>query len=415
MAFFRLLMVSCLVLTGSALADDWPQFRGPDRSGVSKETGLLKTWPKEGPKLLWTFDKAGFGYSGPAVVGDRLYIMGGDKEKEYLHAHEAKTGKRLWSVEIGAFFNNAWGGGPRGTPTVEGDFVYALGGRGDLICVRADKGTKAWSKSLVRDLGGSIPNWGYTESPLVDGDNVICTPGGPRGTLAALEKKSGKVVWRSTGWKDLPTYPSVVVSTANKTRQYVQMTAKSVAGVDAKTGKLLWRFPRPARITVPTVIPTENFVYITSGYGAGCNLLELTSPTKYREVYDNKNMTNHHGGVILYEGHLYGYSDNRGWVCQNLQDGKIVWRHNRFPKGSLVYADGRFYCYAETNGEVVLIEASTAGWKEKGRLKLAGESKYPRPRNPNNFWTHPVVANGRLYLRDQEMLFCYDIKDPTSP
>ena len=192
-----------------------------------------------------------------------------------------------------------------------------------------------------------------------------------------------------------------------------QREAGAVVGVDAKTGKLMWRFPRAQRITIPNVVPAGNLVYVTSGYNFGCNLLELTSPTEYKEVYANKNMENHHGGVILLDGHVYGHNNTKGWVCQDLKTGAIVWQHRNFPKGSIVYADGCFYCYAETNGELALIEATTAGWKEKARFKITAESKAPRPpkRQSANFWTHPVIANGRLYLRDQEYLFCYDVKD----
>jgi outer membrane protein assembly factor BamB len=409
-----LLLPACLTLTGLTLAADWPAWRGPDRTGVSKEKGLLATWPAAGPKLLWTQEETGIGYAGPAVVGDRLFIMGGDGRKDYLYALDVKTGKKAWAAEVGAFYDNDWGGGPRSTPTVDGDLLYLLGPNGDLVCLNRDTGKRVWSVSLTGDLGGNVPNWGYTESPLVDGDLVIVTPGGGKGTLAALDKKTGKLAWRSGDWTDEADYASVVVSNAQKTRQYVQMAGASVGGVDAKTGKLLWRFPREHRITIPTPITFDNFVYVTSGYGVGCNLLELTSKTEYREVYANNNMENHHGGVILLYGHLYGHSDSRGWVCQKASDGEVVWRHNKFPKGSIAHADGHFYCYAQTDGTLARIQATTAGWRENGRFKIPHTSKSGREyRNRANIWTHPVIANGRLYLRDQEYLFCYDVKGAT--
>ncbi len=400
--FFFLLLV----------AADWPAWRGPDRSGVSSETGLLKTIPKEGPKLLWTYEDIGIGYSGPAVVGDRLYILGSDGKKDYLYALDIKAGKKVWSAEIGDFFHNDWGGGPRSTPTVDGELIYLLGPNGDLVCLTAENGKRVWSVKLTTDLGGGVPNWGYTESPLVDGDLVVVTPGGKKGTLAALDKKTGKLVWQSSDWSDAADYASVVVSNAQKTRQYVQMAATSVGGVDAKTGKLLWQFPRKHSITVPTPITFGNFVYVTSGYNVGCNLLELTSRTEYREVYANHNMENHHGGVILLDGHIYGYCDNKGWVCQRASDGEVVWTWRKFPKGSIAHADGHFWCYAETDGTLARIEATTAGWREKGRFKIPQQSKSGREYNyRSNIWTHPVIANGRLYLRDQEYLFCYDVKE----
>jgi outer membrane protein assembly factor BamB len=398
-------------VAGAAFAADWPQWRGPDRTGIAKEKGLRKDWSKA-PQLLWTHEETGIGYAGPAIVGDRLFIMGGDGKKEHLYALDVKTGKRVWSAEVGAFFDNAWGGGPRGTPTVVGDLIYTLGGSGDLVCLRADTGKLVWKKGLPGDLGGVVPYWGYSESPLVDGDHVVVTPGGKKGAVAALDRKSGKLVWQSKDWTDEADYASLVISTAHKGRQYVQMAQASIGGVDAKTGKLMWRFPRSQRITVPTPITFGNYVYITSGYSAGCNLLELTTPTKVREVYANRNMTNHHGGVILHDGYIYGHHDNRGWVCQDVKSGEIVWSSRKLGKGSIVYADGCFFCYAESDGTLAVIEATKAGWKEKGRFKIPRESKLERPpsRPSDNIWTHPVIANGRLYLRDQELLFCYDVQ-----
>ena len=393
---------------------DWPAWRGPDRTGVSSEKGLLKAIPKGGPKLLWTCEETGSGYAGPAVVGDRLFILGGDGKKEQLFALDVKSGKKLWTAEVGDFYENDWGGGPRSTPTVEGDFVYVLSAKGDLVCLKQDAGTPVWSVSLTKDLGGSVPIWGYSESPLIDGGLVVVTPGGGKGTLAALDKKTGKLAWQSADWTDSAEYSSAVVSNARKTRQIVQMTSASVAGVDAKTGKLLWRYPREHRITVPTPIVFGDFVYVASGYGAGCNLLELTSKTEYREVYEKAIMQNHHGGVILLDGHLYGYCDSKGWLCQRASDGEAVWSSRKFPKGSIAQADGHFWLFAEGDGSVARIEATTAGWREKGRFKILKESKEGRRYNSeSNFWTHPVIANGRLYLRDQEYLFCYDVKEAT--
>jgi outer membrane protein assembly factor BamB len=411
------LLLTAALAAGVAVAADWPQFRGPDRTDVSRETGLLRSWPPGGPKLLWTFDKTGIGYSGPSVVGDRLYLMGGDETKEYLFALDVRTGKKVWTAEVGPFYENNWGGGPRGTPTVDGDRVYALGGRGDLICVKASSGEKLWSKNYTRDLGGPLPTWGFTESPLVDGDQLLCTPGGAGGTVAALDKTSGKLLWRSKGWTDRAAYPSVVISNAGGVRQYVQMTERSVAGVEAKSGRVLWHFDRPARIVVPTPVCFDDYVYVTSGYGAGCNLLKLTRDGrdfKVEEVYANKNMQNHHGGVVLVGGHLYGYYERNDWVCQDARSGKIVWKSRKLGKGSLTCANGQLYLYGEADGTAVLLDVSTKGWSERGRFKITRQSALERPPNrPGaNIWTHPVVANGRLYLRDQEYLFCFDVKAP---
>lgn len=395
-------------------AADWPQWQGPDRSNVSTETGLLKQWPAQGPHLLWTFSNAGNGFSEPSIVGDRLYTMGADQSKEYLFAIDLKTRSKLWSTEVGPRFINDWSDGPRGTPTVDGDLIFALGGQGNLVCVKAGSGEKLWTKNMQKDLGGKMMSgWGYTESPLVDGDVVVCTPGGKQGTLAALDKTTGKVRWRSEDFSDDAGYSSLVISEAGGIRQYVQRTGKSVSGVAAKDGRLLWRFAHAANVAaIPTPIVSGNFVYSTSGYGAGCVLIRL-SPNgegiKAEEVYANKDMTNHHGGVVKVGDCLYGYSDRGGWMCMEFQTGKVLWKDGRkLGKGSVTCADGHLYCYSENDGTVVLIEASADGWKENGRFKIPQQTKLPRKRG--KIWTHPVVVNGRLYLRDQDLIFCYDVK-----
>src|SRR5262245_42084735 len=250
MKSISLMSMACfLSISLVARADDWPQWRGPNRDDVSKETGLLKSWPKDGPKLLWTFDKAGVGFSGPAVVGDRLYTMGGRDDKSFVFALDVKTGKEIWACPIGKVFKNGWGDGPAGTPTIDGDFLYALDRQGELICVETASGTKRWSVNLAKDLHGQMMSgWGYTESVLVDGDQVVCCPGGKEGTIAALDKKTGKVKWRSKELTDKATYSSLVPTEIGGVRHYVQLTYKgkqegqnigAIVGVAANDGKLL--------------------------------------------------------------------------------------------------------------------------------------------------------------------------------
>jgi outer membrane protein assembly factor BamB len=399
-------------------AADWPQWQGSDRTNVSTETGLLKEWPSEGPKLLWTISDAGTAYSGPAIVGDRLYTMGADETNEYLFAIDLQTQKKLWNTAIGPRLEQDRGDGPRGTPTVEGELIFVLGGQGNLVCVKASNGEKLWTKSMQRDLGGKMMSgWGYSESSLVDGELVVCTPGGKQGTVAALDKKTGDVRWRSKEFTDDAGYSSLVISEEGGIRQYVQRTGKSVAGVAAKDGSLLWRFPHTANVAaIPTPVVSGNYVFSTSGYGSGCVLIQLTpngQKIKAEQVYANKDMTNHHGGVVKVGDYIYGHSDRSGWTCLEFKTGKVRWKDDRkLGKGSITYADGHLYCYSEHDGTVVLIDASPEGWKEKGRFTIPQHSKLPRPsRQPrDNIWTHPVVANGRLYLRDQEMIFCYQVK-----
>ncbi len=415
-----LLAVCLAALLGPAGAADWPQWRGPNRNDISPETGLLKTWSRDGPPLLWTATDAGIGYSAPAIVGKRLYSIGDFGKSEQVFALDTQNGKKVWATEIGPRFDNDWADGPRSTPTVDGELLFALGGQGNLVCLETKTGKKRWSLNMRKDLGGEMMSgWGYSESPLVDGDKLVCSPGGAGGTLAALDKKTGKVLWRSKELKDRATYSSIIVAEVGGVRQYIQTThggqsEGAVVGVAARDGRLLWRVPREGYRTavIPTPIFHDNSVYVTAGYGAGCDLIKLipdATGTRAERVYTNKNLKNHHGGVVLVKGKIYGYSDGNGWVCQDLSTGKVLWEDkNVLDKGSLTFADGQLYCYSEKDGTVVLAEATPAGWKENGRFKIPRESKQPRKRA--KIWTHPVVADGRLYLRDLDLIFCFDIK-----
>ena len=392
---------------------NWPGWRGPDRTGVSSEKGLLETWPDAGPQQVWMFENCGIGFSGPAVVGDRLYIMGARNDREQLFCLDAGTTREIWSADVGEVFEIARGNGPRSTPSVDEDHVYALGANGDLVCVRARDGHRVWKASFT-DLGGTTPNWGYCESVLVDGDRVIGTPGGSGGAITAFDKKSGTILWRSKAFKDEAHYASPIAMEQAGERQYVQLTKDSIVGVRASDGELLWRSEWPGETAViPTPIHHEGQVFVTSGYGVGCKLVRLGEGHSVKDVYRNKKMKNHHGGVIFHEGHLYGYSDGLGWVCQDFATGEVVWREKKeLGKGAIAYADGHFYCFEEKEGIVVLIDASPQGWKERGRFQLKKDSKFRTDRWLH--WTHPVVTGGRLYLRNQELLFCFDVSKPSS-
>jgi len=420
-------LLVCLTVISAARADDWPQWRGPNRDDVSKEKGLLKTWPKDGPKLLWTYKDAGAGYSGMAVVGNRVYTLFADDKNEYILALDVEKGTKVWATDIGPRLSQGMGDGPRSTPTVDGDFIYALSGKGELACVKAKDGEKVWHVSLPSDLGGKMMSgWGYSESPLVDGDKVLCTPGGEKGVLAALDKKKGTVLWRSKGkitvketeknWSDGAGYSSIMPLTIKGVKQYVQMTGAGVAGVRADDGELLWWYEHAARTAaVPTPILHDNEVYITSGYLSGCALIKVSGEGKSfkaEKVYDNQNMVNHHGGVLQVGDYLYGYTggNERGlhaWICQDLKSGDMKWsEEKKLGKGSVTFADDRLYMYSEDSGTVALVEANPKEWKEHGRFTVPEKSKKHRP-----FWAHPTVANGKLYVRDQDLIFCYDIKD----
>lgn len=397
--------------TLTATAADWPQWRGPNRTDIGSEKGLLKSWPEGGPKQLWVFKDAGLGYAGVSIVGGKLFTMGLRNDGEELIAIDAKDAKELWSAKIGSILKNDWGDGPRGTPAVDGGFVYALGGQGNLICASIADGKIAWQKSM-KEFGGKTPGWGYTESVLVDGDKVLCTPGGSQGAIIALNKKTGETIWQSKDFTDGAQYSSIMATDLNGKRQYVQLTMKSIVGLDAANGSKLWSVEFPGRVAViPTPIISGNQVYVTAGYGVGCLSVKINPDNSVTGLYTNKVMKNHHGGVILIDGHVYGHSDGSGWTCQNFATGEEVWvEKNALRKGAVAYADGMLYCLAEDNGTVALVEASPKAWKEVSRFKLDPQTTQRKPQG--RIWTHPVVLNGRLYLRDQELLSCYDVKAP---
>jgi outer membrane protein assembly factor BamB len=397
------------VFAQSVSADDWPGWRGPDRTDVSKETGLLKKWPAEGPKRVWLNENAGLGYSGVSVVDGRLFTLGARDDAEQLICLDAATGEEKWATQLGPILGNKWGDGPRGTPTVDGTHVYAMGGTGHLICVQAEDGKKLWTVEMS-ELGGGKPNWGYCESVLVDGPRVVCTPGGSKGAIAALNKETGEVLWRSTELTNGAQYASIIPAVIHDQAQYVQLFQNELAAVSPEDGKLLWKTSWPGKTAViPTPIVSADHVFVTSGYGVGCMLVKIDADNKLEEVYFNKNMKNHHGGVLLLGEHLYGHSDGVGWTCLDFKTGEIVWNERgALGKGCVTSADGMLYCVDEGNGEVALVEASPNGWNEQGRFKLTPQTTQRSP--SGRIWTHPVVSNGKLYLRDQDLLFCYDVK-----
>jgi outer membrane protein assembly factor BamB len=404
------LVILFFLVLGNAYSGDWNQWRGPDRTDISDESGLLKKWPAKGPKLLWTFTEGGLGYAGVSTSDGKLFTMGARKGKSVLICIDIKKGKELWDLELGSIYQNGWGNGPRSTPTVDGKYVYAMNSNGDLTCASVAKGKKVWKRSM-QEFGGSIPKWGYAESVFVDEDQVIATPGGSQGAMVALDKKTGKLKWQCKGFTDGAQYSSVIKVDHYGEDQYIQLTMKTLAGVDCKTGKLLWKTAWPGKTAViPTPIYKDGFVYITSGYGSGCKLVKISKKNKVENVYSSKDMTNHHGGVILLDGYVYGYADRKGWVCQDFKTGTLKWQEKarEHGKGAIAYADGHFYCYCEKDGTLVLIDASPKGWKERGRFKLPRYSKQRKPRG--KIWMHPVISNGKLYLRDQEFIFCFDVK-----
>lgn len=401
-------LLAAIIPSISAMAGDWPQWRGPNRDDVSTESGLLKQWPAEGPKRVWIFDNAGMGYSGYSIAGGKLFTLGTRDGKEILIALDANTGKELWVSPVGDILGNGWGDGPRGTPTVDDDRIYAMNGTGNLVCAQASDGKLKWSKAMS-DLGGKRPGWGFTESPLVDGSLVLVTPGGDKGTMAALDKMTGEVKWQSAEITEGAQYSSIVPATLGGKKQYVQLVMQTLFGVDAETGKLAWRSPWQGRTAViPTPIVKGDEVFISSGYGVGCKKVAVKGG-EATDVFMNKDLENHHGGVLRVGDYLYGHSNKSGWTCMAFSDGAVKWTEkSALEKGALTCADGMLYCLGEKSGSLVLAEASPDGWKEHGRFKLDPQATNRNPKGA--IWTHPVIANGKLYLRDQNYIYCYDVK-----
>jgi len=398
----RLLL--CAVVANAAIAADWPQWRGPNRDAICTETGLLKTWPADGPALAWKATGLGEGYSTVAVVGDRLFTMGDIGDAQVL-CLDAKDGAPVWKAKVGKPGGNY--PGTRCTPTVDKGQVFALGQFGDLVCLDAASGKELWRKNLASDLGGKPGGWNYTESLLVDGDQVICTPGGGKGAVAALNRATGAVKWQTGAFTEGAQYVSPIVAEIGGVRQYVQMTMGAVIGIGTD-GAILWRVPRKgATAVIPTPVHKDGMILVASGYGVGCNMFKVTGSGRAfsaTQVYANTDLVNHHGGLVLLGDHVYGHSDKKGLVCMELATGKVAWSSGNVGKGAVLCADGLLYCRNEGGkGTMVLVEAKPDAFSEKGRFDQPDRSKA-------NAWAHPVLANGRLYLRDQDVLLCYDVK-----
>jgi outer membrane protein assembly factor BamB len=613
---------------------DWPQWQGPDRTAHSKETGLLKEWPTNGPPLAWKVNGLGGGDSTPSIAAGRIYGMANRGEDEVVWALSEEDGKEGWSVRIAPAHSQTFPQskeGPSATPTVDGDRLYVMGLAGNVVCLRAADGKLVWQWNLVTDFGGTLPAWSYRESPLIDGDKLICTPGSEGAMLVALDKSTGQTIWKtqmpgssesapgsasnsgggpggSTGgtasgvagtkdpnlfvsehWgmtafsKKVPngkyvaklyfaeTYQGItgpgqrvfsfdvqghkfkdfdiwlkaggpnkayvetvpievsngefriiftsqvenpaikaievipqgeaagVASSAGTVRinagasssftdssgqiwqpdsgfeggmtnpgmdgappalggapagaergrgrsgggfggfggpgssgaayaspiaidfdgqrQYVQLTAKALIGVAATDGKFLWQYERPANgmgINCSTPIYQDGMVFAASAYGAGGGAVKLSrdpnGAVNAKEVWSSKQIENHHGGVILHDGALFGSNGGNGGgylICLDFQTGDILWNERdsdkrRVRKGSVAFADGRIY-YRTEEGDLILIEPSRKEYLERGRFQQPERTKLPA-------WAHPVIANGKLYIRDQDTLFCYDVK-----
>lgn len=402
----KLLLVGAATLLSVAAiqAADWPQWQGPDRTGISKETGLLKQWPSNGPAVVWSAGGLGNGYGSMAVAGERVFVQGTRNGNSMVAALNRADGKEVWSKALGRAGDDSRGPGPRGTPTVDGDRVYVLSENGDLVCLKTD-GSQVWKRNILADFSGRQLNWLISESPLVDGAHLIVSPGGPGAGMVKLDKMTGKTVWTSKELSDPAGYSSAIVAVIGGVRTYLTFTAAAGVGVRASDGKLMFRYDRASNRTanITTPIFHDNKAFFTSAYNTGGGLVALSAQNDVvsaSEVYFTREMKNHHGGVVLVDGYLYGYNDSI-LTCLEFATGKMMWRDRSVGKGSVAFADGHLYLQSENN-VVGLAEATPTGYKEKGRFTIADKGL------PS--WAHPVISGGRLYVRNQDSIVAYDIK-----
>ena len=407
-AMKKLLALTLTLLFGSVVAAaDWPQWQGPDRNRISKETGLLAEWPEGGPPVLWTATNLGRGYGSMAVAGDRVFVQGANATTSVVIALNRADGKQVWIKPIGRAETRQrmdMGAGPRGTPTVDGDRLYVLTENGDLACLKTD-GSPVWQLNILKEFGGSQPPWMISESPFVDGPGLVVTPGGPKAGMVKLDKMTGKTVWVAKDLSDTAAYSSIVVADVQGVRTYMTFTADAGVGVRASDGKLMFRYAKAANgvANIATPIYTDNKVFFSSAYDTGGGLVDLTAQNgevKAKEVYFTRNMKNHHGGVVLVDGYLYGYNDAI-LTCLEFATGKMMWRDRSVGKGSVTYADGRLYIQSENN-RMGLVEATPSGYREKGRFEIPDKGRMS--------WAHPAISDGRLYVRNQDTMLAYDIK-----
>jgi len=407
-SFFAIVValgVAVSAQTPSSPSTDWPQWRGPERNGISKETGLLKQWPAGGPPRLWRVSNLGAGYGSLAIKGERIFLQMQVGRQSVVASLNRSTGQIVWSKPLGNSGNNDRGNGPRGTPTIDGDRLYALSESGDLACLQAADGATVWQRNILRDFKGSNIQWLISESPLVDGDHVIVSPGGRDATMVALDKMTGKTIWTSTGLSDEAGYASAIAGDVSGVRTYMTFTADASVGVRASDGKPMWKYTKAANRTanIATPVFVNGKVFFTSAYDTGGALLNLSAQggeVKATESYFTRNMKNHHGGVVLVNGYLYGFSDNILTALQ-FDTGRVAWRDRSVGKGSVTYADGNLYILGEGN-VVGLVEATPEGYREKGHFEIP-DSGLPA-------WAYPVVSGGRLYIRNQNTLTAYDVR-----
>ncbi len=390
------------VISSPLMAGDWPQFRGPTRDGISTETGLLKQWPEKGPKMLWSYPDLGKGYASLTVVGGKIYTTGCEGKTGFLYCFD-NAGKLLWKVSYGP----EWTGsnpGTRTTPTFDGGKLYLMSGLGNICCLDAKTGKEVWSVDTFKTFGGKNISWGISESVLVDGDKVFCTPGGPDASVVALNKATGETIWTTKGLSDKSAYCCPRIIAHGGKRILLTMLQQTVVGIDPATGKVLWKFPHKVSHDINAVAPAfkDGMIYLTNGYDHGGLAIQLSADgASVTKKWSEPELDVHHGGVVLLGSDIHGAGTEGQWMCLNLLSGKIKYKSKLVGKGAIIFADGLLYGYGE-GGTVGLIQPAAGGYKLISSFDIQlGDEEH---------WAHPVVSNGVLYIRHGTALMAFDIK-----
>ena len=377
---------------------DWPGWRGPSRDGKSTETGLLKSWPPGGPKRLWEKNDIGEGYSGVAVASGSIYVTGAISDQLRVFSYDL-DGESRWTITHGPSWTKSHSG-TRATPTIDGEVLYLLSGNGKIACYRTRDGREVWTRDMA-DFGGKPGHWGYAESLLVNGDQLYASPGGRR-SMVALDKKTGRTLWESTGNGGSSHYCSPILVNSGSKSMLVNGNGGGLFALNVKDGRLLWSNDFSANNTanVPTPAYADDHVFWANGYGKGGICMKLSAGGSAEEAWRTGDFVCHHGGYVIHEGYIYG-NHSGGWTCMELKSGKEMWNEKGVGKGSLCYADGMLYTFGESGGKMGLVSCRSDRFEQKGEFRVDGGG-------PS--WAHPVVAGGRLYLRYAQNLYCYDVK-----
>jgi len=404
-------LLFCLSFSGlKSQPAEWPCFHGADRTNKSNETGLLKTWPEGGPSLLFTMSGLGEGFNSTAIAGGMIFTAGKTGDQSWIYAFDM-NGKQIWKKPSGDPWRVtvSWASsynGPRSTPTYDKGIIYHLSESGKLAAYRAKDGSTVWTRDLLKDFVAEMPMYGYSESVMIDGENLYVRPGGQKGYQACLDKKTGKTIWATTGIGGDYGYSSTIISDFEGFHQVIGSSNTCYYSMDAKTGKILWiaDFMNKYEINCTDPIVNNEYVLFTSGEGKGTTLYrqkKTGSGLTVEKVWETSLMDNYFAGIMLHNGYIYGCgNDSRGWFCLDFKTGKQMWKTNG--EGSLTYADGMLYLY-DVRGNMKLVKASPE------KFEVSGEFKTPKG-GDGPYWAHPVVCGGRLYLRHADKIFVYKIK-----